>query len=106
MALESRFQSTFIKTLRTEYPEAILLKNDANYLQGVPDLLFLYYDFWATFEIKRDELSPRRPNQEYYVDLMNGMSFSAFVYPQNVEDVLRELQRALRSRRPARVPKR
>ena len=34
-------------------------------------------------------------NQEYYVDLLDDMSFSSFVYPENWEEVLYEVCRAL-----------
>ncbi len=93
--LESKFQSELIKDLRDLFPGCVVLKNDSGYLQGVPDLLILHRDRWATLEVKRAEDSDRQPNQEYYVDLMNDMSFSAFVYPENKEEVLHALQRAL-----------
>ena len=72
----------------------MVLKNDPNYIQGVPDLLVLYNDRWAALECKRSENAPHRPNQEYYISKMNDMSFAAFVYPENREDILDELQRA------------
>jgi hypothetical protein len=99
---ESAFQAEFIKTLRGRYPEAIILKNDPNYLQGVPDVLMLIHDTWAAFEIKAYKDSRQQPNQEHYVRLMNVMSFAAFVYPEIAQDVLDELQRSLESRGPAR----
>lgn len=76
-----------------------MLKNDSSYLQGVPDLLLLWNDRWATLEVKRSSTAPQRPNQEYYVNMMNEMSFSRFIYPENKEEVLNEIQHAFRSRR-------
>lgn len=94
MARESKFQARFIKELRSRFARCIILKNDSGYLQGVPDLLILHMDRWAALEIKDSVDAPRQPNQEYYVELMDKMSFAAFVYPENAEEVLDDLQRA------------
>lgn len=93
-AKESSFQHKLIERLKVIFPGCIIMKQDSGYLQGVPDLIILYNDKWATLECKRSETSARQPNQEYYVDKMNQMSFSRFVYPENVEEVLYELQQA------------
>lgn len=106
MALESKFQREVIEDIYALLDGCIILKNDPNYLQGVPDLIVLYEDRWATLEVKKSAKASERPNQRYYVELMNEMSFAAFIFPENKEDVLRELQQALRPRRQARVPKR
>lgn len=87
-------------------PGSIVLKNDPNYIQGIPDYLVLYDNKWAALEIKRSATAPRRPNQQYYIDLMDKMSYAAFIYPENMEEVLNELQRTLQPRRKARVSKR
>lgn len=103
---ESRFQAELIDDLRDLLPGCIVLKNDANYLQGFPDLLILFRDRWATLEVKASLRAVRQPNQEYYVELLDGMSFSAFICPENKEEILHELQQALGARRPARVSRR
>lgn len=94
--LESKYQSELIKHLKSMFPDCIVLKNDPTYLQGVPDLIILYNDRWATLEVKRAANASHRPNQQYYVQKMNGMSYSAFIYPENEEVILFELQQALR----------
>jgi hypothetical protein len=99
MALESKFQSNLIKELKCLFPGCMVLKNDSNYIQGIPDLLLLYKKHWAALECKRTADSSVQPNQPYYVDLMDDMSFAAFVYPENREEVLDGLQSAFRSRR-------
>jgi hypothetical protein len=93
-----------MEELRQRYPEAIVVKNDANYLQGVPDVLMLLHDTWAAFEVKPYRDARTEPNQKYYVRLMNDMSFAAFVYPENKDEVLDALQFALASRGAARLP--
>lgn len=97
MSLESKFQSNLIKELKHMFPGCMVLKNDPNYIQGVPDLLVLYKTYWAALECKRSIDSHQQPNQQYYVDEMDSMSFAAFIYPENKEDVLDGLQSAFRS---------
>lgn len=94
--LESRFQSELIKELKQEFPGCIVLKNDPDYIQGIPDLLIMYGSKWAALECKRSANASKRPNQKYYVDKMNEMSYAAFISPENKEEVLHDLQSALR----------
>lgn len=95
--LENKFQAALIKELESRFPGCMVLKNDPNYIQGIPDLLILYKDKWASLEGKKDANAKKRPNQEYYVNKMNEMSFSRFIYPENKEEVLDELQRSFES---------
>jgi len=104
--VESPFQANLIVELRQLFPGCMILKNDANYLQGVPDLLILWGPHWAILECKKSAKAEEQPNQRYYVEMLNEMSFSAFIYPSNKDDVLNELQRAFGSRRQARVSQR
>lgn len=90
--LESRFQRKLIEELEKTYPDSIVTKLDSSVLQGIPDLLILRGDKWATLESKRFEGASHRPNQDWYVDNMNQMSFSRFISPENKEDVLRDLK--------------
>lgn len=94
MAKESSFQAKLIKDLKVIFPGCVVLKNDPTYIQGIPDLLILYKDQWAMLECKANSKASKRPNQEYYVNQLNEMSFSAFICPENREDVLNELQRS------------
>ena len=104
--VESEFQSKLIKELKSEFPGCIILKNDPNYIQGIPDLLILYKDKWAALECKKEENAHHQPNQDYYISIMNDMSFAKFVFPENKEEILDELQRTFRVRRTSRVFKR
>lgn len=89
--LESKFQSKLIKEIKALFPGCIVLKNDATYMQGVPDLLVLYGNKWSTLEVKQSAKAKHRPNQDYYVDKMDAMAFSRFVSPENKDQVLDEL---------------
>lgn len=97
--LERDFQRNLIKELKDIFVGCIIMKNDSSYIQGIPDLLILYKDKWAALEVKKSATASHRPNQEYYVDKMDEMSYASFIYPENKEDVLNELQQTLFSRR-------
>lgn len=90
--LENKFQGNLIKEIKKRFPGAMVLKNDSGYIQGIPDLTIFYKNKWATLECKKSENESKQPNQEYYVEKMNSMSFSRFIYPENQEEVLNELQ--------------
>ena len=92
MKKESNFQSNLKKELEAIFPGCMITKLDSSYIQGIPDLLILYKNKWATLENKRFEKAARQPNQEYYVNKMNNMSFSRFIYPENKDDVVKELK--------------
>lgn len=97
MGLERDFQSNLIKRLKKIFPGCVVLKNDPTYIQGVPDIIVLYKDRWAMLEVKKDSSASHQPNQDYYVDKLGKMSFAAFIFPENVEEVLNDLQQAFRS---------
>ena len=88
---ESKFQAKLIKDIKERLPDCIVLKNDPTYLQGIPDLTVFNNDKWATLEVKKSANAVHQPNQDYYVELMNHMSFSRFVYPENRDTVFSDL---------------
>lgn len=89
--LENKFQAKLIKELKELFDGCIVMKNDASYIQGIPDLLVLYRNKWASLECKKSANAKRQPNQEYYVGRMDEMSFSRFICPENKDEVLDEL---------------
>ena len=93
--LESGFQDKLRDELKTLFPGCLIFKMDQQ--QGIPDLLVLWKNMWASLECKKSANASKQPNQEYYVGLMNEMSFSRFVYPENKEEVLNELCQAFKS---------
>lgn len=88
---ERDFQAKLIDELEKRYRGCIVLKNDPRHKQGIPDLTIFHGKHWATLECKRSENEDHQPNQDYYVEKMNGMSYSTFIFPENRERVLREL---------------
>lgn len=91
--LERDFQKNLIKDLKSIFSGCIVMKNDSSYIQGIPDILVLFKNKWASLEVKKAANASHRPNQDYYVEKMNGMSFSRFIYPENRTEILEELKR-------------
>lgn len=94
---ENVFQKNLIKKIKNVLPGSMVLKNDSTYIQGIPDLIVLYNDKWAALECKKEKAAKHRPNQDYYISKMDKMSYAAFIYPENEEEVLDDLQRSLGS---------
>lgn len=90
---ENKFQSNLKKELKEMFPGCMITKLDSGDIQGIPDLLILYKDKWATLENKRNAKATHQPNQDYYVEKMNSMSFSSFIYPENKDEVLKKLRK-------------
>lgn len=95
--LESRFKTKLIKELEERFPGCMVIHTDPNEKQGLPDLIILYDDKWAALEGKQFSGASKRPNQDYYVNKMNYMSYAAFIYPENKEEILDEIQQAFKS---------
>jgi hypothetical protein len=92
MINENKFQAKLIKEIKEMFPGCVVLKNDSSYLQGVPDLSIYYKDKWAMLEVKKNAKASKQPNQEYYVDKLNDMSFARFIFPENKEETLNDLR--------------
>ena len=103
MKLERDFQKDLIKEIKSILPGCFVLKQDAGYKQGIPDLLILYGKKWAALECKKSASATKRPNQDYYVETMNKMSFASIIFPENKEEVLHDLQQALKPGRKTRA---
>lgn len=99
MALENKFKTNLIKKIEKLFPGCMVFHLDPNEKQGAPDLLVLIGDSWAALEGKKTKTASHRPNQDYYVQIMNKMSFARFIYPENEKEVLNELQRAFGTKR-------
>lgn len=98
---EAKYQAYLVKLLQERYPDSIILKNDPNYKQGIPDLVIFEKDSWAMLEVKKSATASHQPNQDYYVKKADAMSFGAFIYPENEEEVLDAMDKSLRLGRKA-----
>lgn len=104
--LESDYQAGLIERIRDRFPGCWVLKNDEQYQQGIPDLLILWHDMWAMLEVKRrrpTRASDYEPNQEWFLEEFDRMSYAACIYPENEEEVLDDLQQAFGISRAARI---
>lgn len=106
MMKENKFKTELIRELEEMFPGCLVLHNDAGYIQGIPDLLILYKKRWAMLEGKKSLHEPYQPNQEYYIELCDDMSFASMICPENREAVLYELQHALSPRGATRFSER
>lgn len=100
---EATYQRKLINRLEVMFPGCHIIKNDPHVSQGIPDLLILWNERWAMLEVKISSGAKHQANQDYYVEAFNGMSFAAFICPQNEEQVLDDLQQAFGVDRKARV---
>ena len=96
MKKENAYQAKLIKRLKEMFPGCIVMKNDSGYIQGIPDLTILWHNKWAFLECKRraEERKHPEPNQEYYIEKADAMCFGRFIFPENEEEVLNDLQQA------------
>ena len=100
---ENRYQAKLIKKLEDLFPGCVIMKADSSYRQGMPDLIILWEKYWASLEVKAYGSASTRPNQDHYIHQLNEMSFAAYIYPENEEEVLSALQQAFKPPRRARV---
>ena len=96
---ENKFQADLVKEIKKRFPGAIVLKNDANYLQGIPDLTILWKRCWAMLECKKSSREIHQPNQDLYIQMADNLGFGRFIHPENKEAVLDEMERSFKIRR-------
>jgi hypothetical protein len=96
---ENQYQAKLVKKIKAIFPGCVVMKNDSSYQQGVPDLIILWHKYWASLEVKLSGKSLVQPNQIHFVEKLDEMSFAAFIFPENEEEVLNALQQAFESPR-------
>ena len=89
---ESDYQADLIKTIKKRFPDSIVMKNDAKYIQGIPDLCVVHGKRWAMLEVKKSKDEPHQPNQDFYVGKAKEWSFGAFIFPENEEEILNGME--------------
>lgn len=103
----SGFKARLIKELEHRFPGCVVLHLDPNSThQGIPDMLVLYKNKWAMLETKGGPNSKRQPNQAFFVEFYGALSYASFIYPENEEEVLNDLQHAFEPSRRPRLSKR
>lgn len=103
--LESAYQAEVKQRLELVFPECVVLKNDSQYIQGIPDLLVLHGPWWAMLEVKTSRRARTRPNQKWWIDELNEMSFAAFIFPENEDEVFYAMERSYETSWATRLPK-
>ena len=102
---ESQYQTELIKRLKDRFPGCEILRGDSFRQQGIPDWFIFWGPYWASLEIKASASSKRQPNQDHYIEKLDEMSFAAYIYPENEEEVLCALEQAFRPPRRTRISK-
>ena len=92
--LENKFKTELIKAIKSRFPGSFVFHLDPTERQGAPDLIVLYKKHWAALEGKKNKKARLRPNQPYYVDLFDSMSFARVIFPENAEEVLDDMERS------------
>lgn len=90
--VESEFQKRLKRRLRSEFPDCVIMKQDATQIQGIPDLIILYKDKYAVLEVKKSKTASHRPNQDFYISKFGQYVYASFCYPENVEEVITGLK--------------
>ena len=104
--LERDYQRGLISRIEDRLPGCLILKNDPNHNQGIPDLIIIFGSKWAALEVKRSKDAPHRPNQDHFVDKLGQWSFASFIYPENEEGTLDALEHALEAGGPPCISER
>lgn len=91
---ERIYQRDLIKRIKELIPDCVILKNDPRECQGIPDILILFRNNWAMLEVKINGVAKYQPNQNYYIEKFNMMSWAASINPGNEGEVLDALQSA------------
>lgn len=79
---ESKLQSEIVRYLKSK--GAIVLKNDANYRTGIPDLSFWHSELCGMIEVKALPSSPYRPLQQITIHKLQDMGvFCEVIHSEN-----------------------
>ena len=89
--LESSYKAKLKTKLKALFPGIFVLYTNPAQIQGIPDIVLLYFGRWAVLETKRSKKASYRPNQTFYISLLDKMGFASRIDPENEDDVLARL---------------
>ena len=95
MNAETKFQKDVKDAITEKFPDSYILKQNNCGIQGMPDLFIINGNKWVALECKDSKSAKHQPNQDYYVNKLNDMSYASFIFPENKEEVLNEVFKAL-----------
>lgn len=94
--LERDFQTDLVREIKRRFTNSFVLRIDPSKVPGTPtgfpDILVLWNNHWFALECKRTSNSRKRPLQDHYISKLNEMSYAAFIFPENKEEVLNAIQ--------------
>lgn len=93
---EAQFQKQVMSWLRKQGCEVYKMTPGAGIPDSTEDVHFLKDGFWGFLECKKSKNAKHQPGQDKTVARHNKMSYSRFCYPENWEDVQKELEEILR----------
>jgi hypothetical protein len=94
---ESDFQKKLIDKIKMMFPDCEVMKQDPKYCTGIPDLVIFYQNKYAMLECKNslkayEKSLQNQSIQTYYIEKFSKWSYASYVYPENMDKVLYELQ--------------
>lgn len=96
MVLEKDFKQKFQKELKKRVkPVAILqYKQDATTLKGFPDTIVILEGITVFIEYKKSKRAKYQEGQKMWHDKLEAAGhFSFYVFPENTDEVLKEIER-------------
>ena len=94
--LESEFRKAFLEEVQNRIDPLnkgfLFFLNASNAFRSFPDIVILGSHKWAALEFKKSKRASHQPNQEYYINKLNEIGYASFVYPENAEEILNDLE--------------
>lgn len=79
--IESNFQADLKKEIETLFPGAVIMKNDPNDIQGIPDLTVIWRDHWAWLECKTRNKCSQTVEPRFLYSVCTPLFFRGFYLP-------------------------
>jgi len=93
---EATFQSKVIGFLKKKGCYTIKINQDAKSRSGDPDVVAFKEGWWGWFEVKESKTAKCRPLQPEKIAWAKENSYGVIVYPENFEQVKKELEDILK----------